>query len=191
MPFVCVVLPKSKDLPADCTAICVALAHFFLFEHLDQKRIGVDTTIPQSWVSSISLVLVTMFRISLGLSLGAAFTQHLWRIVRSDPVKVGDLEKYYNMQRDALMLFHGRVLCKVPSLYTMALVGFSIGLAVVFPPGALIVEGKLYQHAESLSVGTFNASFMGNGTLSNALDQSLFQQESQTGRIYLYRVYCR
>lgn len=154
-------------------AICVAIAHFSLFKHLDQKRVRIDTTVPQSWVASISLILVTTFRISICLSLGAAFTQRMWHIVRLNPIKVADLDKYFSMQRDALMLFCSRVLRQAPSLYAMVLIGFTIGLAVVFPPGALTVEGRLYQNVQPQTVGVFNASFMGNGSMSDALRWSL------------------
>lgn len=163
------------------TGLCVALAHFLLFNHLNQKRIGIDTRFPQSWVSSTSLILVTAFRLCLCLALGNAFTQHLWRIVRINPVKVADLERYYSMQKDPLALLHLQVLLKAPSLYAMAFLGFSIGLAGIFPPGALTVESKGYQSVKSQNVGVFNASFMGNGSLENALDRSLLQR----GRLFL------
>jgi hypothetical protein len=124
---------------------------------------------------------VTALRLCLCLALGNAFTQHLWRIVRLNPVKVADLDRYFSMQKDPLALLHSRVLLKAPSLYAMAFLGFSIGLAVVFPPGALTVEGKLYHSVQTQSVGVFNASFMGDGSLKNALDQSLLQR----GRLFI------
>ena len=101
----------------------------------------------------------------------------MWRIVRLNPIKVADLDKFFSMQRDALMLFHSKVLRKAPSLYAMTLIGFTIGLAVVFPPGALTVEGKLYQNVRHQSVGVFNASFMGNGSMSDALAWSLVRRD--------------
>ncbi|KAF2731035.1 hypothetical protein EJ04DRAFT_567215 [Polyplosphaeria fusca] len=161
--------------------LCIALAHLLLFSLLNQKRVGIDTTIPQSWVSSASFVLVTTFRLCLGLALGDAFTQHLWRITRLNPIKVADLDRYYTIQREPLELLHWRVLFQVPSLYAMAFIGFSIGLATIFPPGALTVEGKLYQNLQNQSVGIFDASFMGNGSLNNALGQSLLRQ----GRLFM------
>jgi hypothetical protein len=158
-----------------------------LFNHLDQKRIGIDTELPQSWVSTLSLVLVTAFRLCLCLALGSAFTQHLWRVVRLNPVKVEDLDRYYSMQNDPRALFHPRVLLKAPSLCAMAFLGFTIGLAVIFPPGALTVKGKVYESIQSQSVGVFNASFMGNGSVDDAIDRSLVKHGTVYIPPYLYR----
>lgn len=90
------------------------------------------------------------------------------------------------MQNDPRALLHPRVLRKVPWLYSMAFLGFSIGLAVIFPPGALTVEGKDFQSIQAQSVGVFNASFMGNGSLDDALDQSLLQRGRLFIPTYLY-----
>lgn len=179
-------MDSLRNVLAHSAGLCVALAHFLLFSHLDQKRIGIDTKFPQSWVSSASLVLVAAFRLCLCLALGNAFTQHLWRIVRLNPVKVADLERYYNMQKDPFALLNLRVLLKAPSLYAMAFLGISIGLAGIFPPGALTVESRLYQSVHTQAVGVFNASFMGNGSLDNALDHSLLRRGRLLIPPYLY-----
>jgi hypothetical protein len=44
-------------------AFLVAVAHFSFYQCLNGKRVDIDTSIPQSWVSSIALLLVTTFRV--------------------------------------------------------------------------------------------------------------------------------
>jgi hypothetical protein len=106
-----------------------------------------------------------------------------------NPVKVADLDRYYSMQKYPLALLHSRVLLKAPSLYAMAFLGFTIGLAVIFPPGALTVEGKLYESVRTQSVGIFDASFRGNGFLAAAIDQSLVRGGELLVHPYLYSPY--
>jgi hypothetical protein len=61
---------------------CIAAAHFALYAYLDDKRIDIDTSLPQSWVSAIALVFVNSFRLAICFSLGVAFTQLLWHRIR-------------------------------------------------------------------------------------------------------------
>lgn len=90
------------------------------------------------------------------------------------------------MPKDPLSLFHLRILLRSPTLYLMAFVGFSISSAVIFPPGALSVEGRMHESVQTQLVEIFDPSFMGNGSVEDALSRSLLQSPIYPLSPYLY-----
>ena len=156
-----------------------------MFHYLDQKQIGIDTSFPQSWVSSVSFLLLFIFRLCVCFSLGVAFTQHLWRVVRLAPVKVLDLDRYHSIQTDILVLLHPRAIFGAPILFVMASIGLLVGVVVLFLLGALTVESRKFDYVFGQTVGTYNGSYMGNGSIEDALDQSLSHSNSMMMQ-YMY-----
>jgi hypothetical protein len=57
----------------------------------------------------------------------------------------------------------------------MASIGLLVGVAMIFPPGALTVENRGFDQFLNQTVRTYNGSYMGDGSIEDALDQSLCQ----------------
>ncbi|RII07023.1 hypothetical protein CUC08_Gglean007991 [Alternaria sp. MG1] len=74
--------------------LCAA-THYCFFPYLDGRIISPGftlstktTTVPQAYVTTVSLVLVTAFRAALVASIGTCYTQYLWATFRKRVLKV-------------------------------------------------------------------------------------------------------
>jgi hypothetical protein len=153
--------------------MCIAAAHLVLYSYLDDKRINIDTSLPQSWVSAIALVFVNTFRMSICFSLGVAFTQLLWRRIRTTSMLLGDFDRLQCLQTDLRALLHPKTLRMVSILSIVAALGWLITAAMILPPGSLTVVAKTFRSETEQRVPTFNSSFTGNGTFVSANEYML------------------
>lgn len=159
----------------------MALTHYFWFAYLDGKRLDVDTSISQNWVSSLSLVLANAFRLLLWISLGISITQHLWRMVRTKSMSISDFDRLHFIRYDLRALLHGRTALGAPMLFAMGVIGWGVTVASIFPPGALTVTSASFTSVGDGIVPTFNGSFAGNNNTYGAaenymLGMTLFYQ---------------
>lgn len=154
--------------PADNTeALIDAVAHFSLFAYLDSKRVNIDTVVPQSWVNRISFVFAATFRASLAASMSIALVQCLWLTLSLTKHPVAHIDRLYRITIDPIALLHPESLWRSPRLLVGALAIWLLSLAVVLPPGTLVVESLPYIGFDLLDLPVFNASFIsGNGDFS-------------------------
>src|SRR5258706_598684 len=122
---------KSKS------GIISASAHYLIFLRLNNQ--DVDSSIPQSWVTTISTALGRVFSLSLSVALGLAYTQLLWNKLRKIPAKVGTIDALFSMQANPLKLVNISVIKTAPLLWLAAAFLPIIPSATVFPPGAIVV----------------------------------------------------
>ena len=98
--------------------------------------------------------------------MATAFAQHLWRVLRTTSVKVSDLDLLYGLRENFFLFAHTSPMRTAPPLVFLALVGWLVPVAVLYPPGALIVVPTPVTEIVNTSVPTFNASYVGDGSLS-------------------------
>jgi hypothetical protein len=139
-----------------------------VYTHLDDKQIDIDTSLPQNWVSAIALVLVNTFRLAVCFSLGVAFTQLLWRRIRTTSMPLGDFDRLQRLQTDLSVLLHPKILRVATVLSIAAILGWLVTIAMILPPGSLTVVAKTFNSTSEQRVPTFNSSFTGNGTFDSA-----------------------
>lgn len=154
-------------------ALCVGAAHFGLFAYLNGKRLKADTSIPQAWVASLSLVLANAFRLCICFSLGVAFAQYLWCMIRSSDMRICDFERLHFIRSDPRALLHADTMRVAPILFAFAIMGWAVTIASIFPPGALTVTGANFTSVKDEIVPLFNGSFVGNGTWNSANEYML------------------
>lgn len=87
-----------------------------------------------------------------------AFTQHLWRILRTTSVKVSEIELLYTVRNNLFLLAHPGVVKTTPLLFLLAVFIWTIPLAVIYPPGALTVVPFAQVNFRNTLVPTFNAT---------------------------------
>ncbi|KAH3993680.1 hypothetical protein HBI13_190520 [Parastagonospora nodorum] len=155
-----------------------AVAHFALYDHLHRKKVNLETSLPQAGVSAIALVLVTIFRLALLSSLGLAFTQILWRRIRSASMTLDNIDHLPRLKHDLSIVFHLGIFRVVPTLSMIALLGWLITAGMILPPGSIDIVRKSFDDLVEQRVQVFNSSSFGNGTFSSALDNMLATQES-------------
>jgi hypothetical protein len=155
-----------------------AVAHFALYDHLHRKKVNLETSLPQAGVSAIALVLVTIFRLALLSCLGLAFTQILWRRIRSASMTLENIDHLPRLKHDLSIIFHLGIFRVVPTLSMIALLGWLITAGMILPPGSIDIVRKSFDDLVEQRVQVFNSSSFGNGTFSSALDNMLATQES-------------
>ncbi|KAK5988841.1 hypothetical protein PT974_10335 [Cladobotryum mycophilum] len=147
------------------TAIILAAAHFSLLRHLSGKPAdGDESPITQSYLTTLSALFASAFGSCIRLSLSVAFTQYLWRLVRSLPMKISTIDNLFSLRGTPLLIFDPVVWSQAWPLVLMTIIMWVIPLATSLAPGASTVFPSSKIHVTPLTVPTFNASDLGNWT---------------------------
>jgi hypothetical protein len=137
--------------------LVIALLHFIMMRYLDGKPTDDSRYLAQQYVTSMSLLLVAAFKACLCSALAIAFTQHMWKILRQDALRVSSIESLHGVRFNPFLLGKWRVFYATPLLYLMAMVMWLLAIAILFPPSALtIVQQRFEEHKPSL-VPTYEA----------------------------------
>ncbi|KAF2627128.1 hypothetical protein BU25DRAFT_411210 [Macroventuria anomochaeta] len=140
-------------------ALLVAILHFVMMHYLNGKSTDDRKYLAQPYVTSLSLLLVAIFKASLCASLAVAFTQHMWKILRHKALQVSSIESLHGVRYNPLLLGKWRLFLATPLLYLMAMVMWSLTIAILFPPSALTITLSQFQESKSLLVPTFDAGY--------------------------------
>lgn len=117
----------------------------------------------------------------------------MWRVMMGSVLSIKTIDRLYSLRRNFFAIFHVDNIRASPALFLLVALYWAIPLAVVFPSGALTVEGRLHQlTGTSRGLPSFNPAFTGNGTLDDALQYSLapdpflFENAILEGLVYVY-----
>lgn len=139
----------------------MAFTNFGFFQYLNGKFAdGSNRIMPQSYVSTSSNILATLFQILLQFSLGIAFVQYLWYLLRTSALQVSTIETLFNLRSSPFSIFQVTTLKRAPILTSLVFKIWSLYLATSFPPGAITVVSEVYTNVTLMTVPTFNASFV-------------------------------
>lgn len=139
-------------------ALITAIIHIVLFKYLEGRRADGPKSVPQSYVAVASHLLATVFRASLTTALGVAFTQYLWTILRTHPLRIANIELMFRVRQDIRTLFAPGLSRSSPILLFVGLVTWMIPLAVTYPPGALTVASVPHTSLIKITVPTTTPS---------------------------------
>jgi hypothetical protein len=113
------------------------------------------------------------FRAALCSCLTIAFAQHLWRVMMKSFLSLQAIDRLYSLQRQFFTLFHLDNFRASPFLVAIMCIYWLTPIAVIFPSGALIVEGKPFPRTLDAKVAHFDPAYYGNGSFEDALKYSL------------------
>lgn len=116
--------------------------------------------IPQSYVSTLSNISATSFQFTLQLSLGTAFVQYLWYLLRVRAFQTSTIENLFSIRTSPFKLLHLSSLRGAPLLVSLAILIWTIYISTSFPPGAISIETKINKITKPSTVLTFNASYV-------------------------------
>ena len=133
-----------------------------MFHVLDGRRVDGQDSFPQAYVTSVSILLANAFQVSLGCSLAVAFTQHLWRVLRTTSLTISSIDLLHRIRREIMPLLHPRTVVSTPLLNIMALSIWLLSILKIFPPGALTVISRPFVKIENSTVPTYDSRFLGN-----------------------------
>ncbi|KAH7319312.1 hypothetical protein BKA65DRAFT_99153 [Rhexocercosporidium sp. MPI-PUGE-AT-0058] len=157
-------------------ALAIAIAHLLLFRYLDGREAdGPNRVAPQAYIATASNILANAFGFALRASLAVAFCQYLWLLFRAQAMKVSTIELLYSIRTNPLQLCRGAVLRAAPTLCALATIMWLSQVASSFPPGAITITTAQRVDFSTVSVPSFNASYMGNGSGSEANANSLIE----------------
>lgn len=122
----------------------------------DDKRYAY---LEQAYVTSINILLVAGFKASLCASLTIAFTQYMWRILRTKPLSVSIIESLHGVRSNPFLLAAWQVGCSTPILYMMALLMWLLAVAILFPASALTVARHDFTEQLPQVVPNFDAAY--------------------------------
>ncbi|KAH9872612.1 hypothetical protein J1614_005005 [Plenodomus biglobosus] len=137
------------------TALLSALGHYLLVRNLD-GTITDTSYLTQSQVSAISILLTTIFKAALTACVGICFAQHLWFILSGNATSLSTIEKLFVFRTNIVALGHLRSMLRAPLLFLMALLIWCLGLATIYPPGALIVMLEAHTFTENYNMSVMN-----------------------------------
>jgi hypothetical protein len=106
---------------------------------MDGKPASGENAISQTYVSAASQLLARLFGATLCASLAVAFTQHMWHVLRTNSVKVSTIELLFRIHDNIFLMAHPSPMTTTPLLFLLALIGWLAPIALIYPPGALIV----------------------------------------------------
>jgi hypothetical protein len=129
------------------TALVIAVAHHALFIYLNGRIVNLDkedlpfssTNVPQAYATTFSLALVTAFRAAMIASIGLCYTQCLWKKLRVELLQIGLIEELFQIRNNALRLLKPAVVRHAPLLLSIAVLSWLLPVAMIYPPGALVV----------------------------------------------------
>ncbi|KAF4630776.1 hypothetical protein G7Y89_g7361 [Cudoniella acicularis] len=155
-------------------ALMLSIIHLVFFRYLDGKPAeGLHQVFPQSYVTTVSNTLASGFQLSLDVSMGTVFTQYLWYILRHTTLRVSTIEALFTMRSSPWSIFQKSVFSKGPLLLAITVHMWAVYAVANIPPGAINVVQTITSEIVRTEVPTFNASFMGNGSGSDAVAYAL------------------
>jgi hypothetical protein len=142
------------------TAFLVAALHaIFYYVLTGTPTDGPESRVPQTYETTISVILSSIFTLLIHFCLGLSFTQYLWYILRRQPLTTLTIEHIFTLRSNPLSLFDRTVFRRARPLVMVAIIYWSASIAMSFPPGAITVVSSLRKvPVMNADVPTFNAS---------------------------------
>lgn len=140
---------------------------------LDGKNIDDEGNFSQGWVTSDSNLVTNMFKTSSCGALSVAFTQYLWRIMRTCTLKNSHINTPHGIRNNLFLLTYPSIIKITPILFMIAILIWLIFIAIIYPPRALTVSSEPFSRSQQILVPNFDPSFIGNTSQIDARDKHL------------------
>ncbi|PMD38586.1 hypothetical protein L207DRAFT_583993 [Hyaloscypha variabilis F] len=145
-----------------CLALVIAAAHLGFFLYLNHKPANGHGAFPQTYVAAISHLFASAVGASATALISIAFTQYTWRVFRRQHISVSVIEYFYTLRYKPLSFFSRNAFKTSPILFLLAITAWTIPVALIYPPGALIVVPFPVTADHSGIVPTYDAYYTGN-----------------------------
>ncbi|OBS23159.1 hypothetical protein FPOA_03715 [Fusarium poae] len=118
--------------------LVLALGHHFYYDHLDGRI--VQSQNQQQWFLRLGTGLAFLVRAFLSAAVGIAYTQILWRTLRSKPVTVGGVNSLFGVVHNAWDFVTLELWTAAPALAVVAIIAWALPLIAVIAPATLTVK---------------------------------------------------
>lgn len=162
-------------------AVCLALGHHLFYQSLDGTLLR-KATFGQQFNVGIGTAFAFLVRALLVLSIGTTYWQIFWRTVRSHTLAVGKIDTLFGLLHNVFHFFEVSALYKHPLLVAIALLAWTVPIAIIVPPATLSVVSQpvprhelkqmdvpLFEHISSLaqiskSTGDYSSGSVNGGS---------------------------
>ena len=148
-------LPHTYDPTDIFRALFAALGHYVLVRQLNQKAVE-TSLLTQAQVSAVSILLSTIFKAALTASVGTCFAQHLWYLLRGPAMSLSTIEMLFIIRTNIFALLKPQGIYRAPLLCLMALLTWALGIATIYPAGALTVVFEAQTITELRNISVMN-----------------------------------
>jgi hypothetical protein len=152
------------------------------FKIINGKSVTAKGALRQSYVTALSLLIITAFRTAIAFTLGICFTQYLWYLLRRKALKISLIEELFQIRYNILSLLHPRIIRRAPILFFAASLSWLVPLATIYSPGALTIRTEPRWSVRTVTASLVNPVLEeGNFTLPIG-NLSEFYRGFQSGR---------
>jgi len=142
-------------------AICLAIGHHLFYNSLNGQRVE-DSAFDQQFNVGIGTAFAFLVRALLVLSVGTTYWQLFWRTLRSRTLTVARLDTIFSLLDNPFTFAKVGTLRRHALLVLVALLSWTIPIAIIVPPSTLSVHSKAFTENRLLTMPTpfFDSSTM-------------------------------
>jgi hypothetical protein len=130
--------------------IAAAVGQHLLYAYLNGREVD-DIIVTQTWVIQFGSALAFLFKTALVTAVGIAFCHAFWFSVRRKAICIGTIDSIFGILGNPFKFFNRDLLMKTIVLWVFALVAWTLPVAAIFSPGALIgLHLKIVSNRQSL-----------------------------------------
>ncbi len=127
-----------------------------MFLYLDSRLVG--NGIPQAYVFTFSVALTHVFSLALGTCLTVGMSQALWYYARKNLLPLCTIDNLFKLLRNPLGALDLKIPLIAPLMVLFAVALLAIRIAVIFPPGALVIALATHETIKVYTLQTANYS---------------------------------
>lgn len=178
------------------TAIFLAAAHHCFYKHLDGTVVR-EAAFSQQFNIGVGTGFAFLVRSLLVLSIGRTYWQMFWRTLCSETLAIGNIDTLFGLLHNVHYFLKIFSLYRHPLLVCIAILAWTVPLAIIVPPGTLSVRSVSVQKsaARPMNIPLFDKPsklaqtylYTGHETLTSDSDAgSEYTQCRQNGSTILY-----
>ncbi|OAL55276.1 hypothetical protein IQ07DRAFT_627422, partial [Pyrenochaeta sp. DS3sAY3a] len=122
-----------------------------MFRYLDGSMTQ-ERRFRQSHITTLSLLLTTIFKACIVGCVGLAFTQHIWHNLRQRTFTIDCIEHLFSLRSNPVELARLKASLEALILFAMAVFVWLVPIAIIYPPSALTVEIRPFLVMKVISV---------------------------------------
>lgn len=121
----------------------------------------------------MSNLLANLFKALSSGALSIAFTQYLWRTMRTCTLKVSHIDTLHGIRNNPFLLADPSIVRATPVLFMTAALSWLLSIVIIYPPGSLTVGSRPFPTSQRVRVPNFDPSFIGNSSIYDASNKNL------------------
>lgn len=147
----------STIILAFFAAVCLAAGHHCFYQSLDGALVH-QAAFSQQFNVGIGTAFAFLVRALLVVSIGTTYWQIFWRTLRRNTLAVGKIDTLFGLLHNVIHFLKVSTLYRHPLLVFIALLSWTVPIAIIVPPATLSVRSESVRSHEmkAVNVPLFN-----------------------------------